>query len=174
MSEQKINPSAEISHPSLSYTWKQSLAEVEVFLALPQGCKAKDLSVSIKKNDIDVSFNKQSLLHGMLHKEIQPADSTWSIDSGCLQMYLEKSNKMEWWSCVLQGDPGIDTKLIEPETSSLNDLDPEARGTVEKMMFDQRQKMAGLPSSDELKRHEMLEKIKKANPNFDFSNAKFS
>ncbi|XP_027103570.2 protein BOBBER 1 [Coffea eugenioides] len=159
-----------------NYSWTQTLQEVNVNIPVPPGTKSRFIACEIKKNHLKFGLKGQPpIIDGELYQPIRVDDSIWSLeDQRFVSICLSKQNQMEWWKCLVKGSPEVDTQKVEPENSKLSDLDPETRSTVEKMMFDQRQKSMGLPTSDEMQKQEILKKFMAEHPEMDFSRAKIS
>lgn len=159
------------------YVWMQTLDDLEVRVAVPPGTKSKQVDVSFTKTKFSLSVKNGDdsvEVSGDFHAPIAPDDCYWTLeDNAYVSVFLQKLKGMEWWPNVLVGDPKIDTKKVLPENSRLDDLDGETRQTVEKMMYDQRQKALGLPTADEQKKHDALKQFMAAHPEMDFSQTKF-
>jgi len=158
------------------YRWTQTLDALEVFVPIPPGTRAKQITCDIGIDTLKVGIKGQELiLNGKMHSKVKPDDSMWTLlDGKTVQISMEKLDGMKWWESVMEGDEKINTRKIVPENSKLSDLDGETRMTVEKMMYDQRQKAAGKPTSDQEKQHDLLQKFMAAHPEMDFSKAKIN
>ena len=187
----------------LPYKWTQTIQDLDIIVAVPGNLRGKDIVVEMKKAYLKVGVKGQDPVidvctapplpsnpfqhldpnpfpspQGPLPHEIHPSESTWTLEPTTtgkeISIHLDKTNKMQWWASVTSNAPYfLDTSKIQPENSKLGDLDGETRGMVEKMMYDQRQKEMGKPTSDEQSKLDMLENFKKQHPEMDFSNAKF-
>ena len=46
--------------------------------------------------------------------QVKTADVIWTVeDSKKLVLTLDKVNQMEWWKCVVVGDPEINTRKVQ-------------------------------------------------------------
>jgi hypothetical protein len=159
------------------YTWTQTLKEVTVSYAVPEGTRGRSVAVEFTPNTLKAGLvGQEPFTEGKLHGPIHVDNSTWSLDpeSNLLTIEMSKVEQMAWWKGVIEGDPTINTQDIVPENSKLDDLDRDTRATVEKMMFDQRQKQMGKPTSDEMEKQAAIQKFMAMHPEMDFSQAKIS
>ncbi|EKF28578.1 hypothetical protein MOQ_007669 [Trypanosoma cruzi marinkellei] len=157
------------------YMFSQTLQEVEVRVPLPvANAKGRDLDIVLQQRHMRVGMKgKPPIMNGDLYAAVKAEECMWTIEDGCtVVITLTKMNQMEWWKTVIAGDAEIDLQKVVPENSKLDDLDSETRQTVEKMMYDQRQKAMGLPTSEEQQKRDMLAKFMAAHPEMDFSQAK--
>jgi hypothetical protein len=160
-------------------SWTQTLQDLVVTVKVPADLvgkvKAKDCVVDIASKTLKAGMRGQdAIIAGDLFANCKTSDCFWTLeDKATIVITLTKMNQMEWWKSVHKGDGlEIDTQKVEPENSKLGDLDGDTRQTVEKMMYDQRQKAMGLPTADEQQKNDMLAKFMDAHPEMDFSKAK--
>ncbi|CAI9767718.1 unnamed protein product [Fraxinus pennsylvanica] len=135
-----------------NYSCGQSLQEVNVTVSVPRGTKSKLIACEIKKNHLKVGLKGQpSVIDGELFQPIKVDYRLWSLGS------LQTGNLM-LFGIMLVSRRLIPRKLnLEAAKSRI--WSQKRRSTVEKMMFDQRQKSMGLPTSDEMQKQEILKKF---------------
>jgi hypothetical protein len=144
-----------------------------MFIFVDPDVVKKMTKISFTIDKLEVAVKGQSVINGKWKNKINPEETYWTIEDGELDNYKGKyihinvekwKNQTSWWNTPIEGDVEINTQKINPEPSKLSDLDGETRSTVEKMMFDMRQKQQGLPSSDELDKKRKMDEFMKAHP----------
>ena len=179
--EGHVLPNKEKGQTLDKYSWGQmDIKEITINIPIPSNIKAKDLDIKIDSKKIFVAIkNQPPIINGELYAPIDSESVIWTVDeekNGKMLTITFEKNEHTWWESVVKGDNvKVDTQKIQPEASSIGDIeDPELKAQVEKMMFDTRQKAMGKPTSDILQKCPQIEEFMKAHPEMDFSHAKFS
>jgi hypothetical protein len=89
-----------------------------------------------------------------------------------LNITFEKVDGINWWDCVIKGDPTIDLTKLNVKNPDISHLNEETRSKIERIMYDQNQIKVGKPTSDEQLKREKYKEFMEANPQFNFDKVK--
>ena len=150
-----------------THAWTQTIAELTVTVDAPPGTRAKDVACKITPTSVSLKIRGSDVaLEGALADRVNADDSMWTIDHGddgssSVVLTLEKSRET-WWRSVLKDAPKrdeIDATKVD-STKKMDEYDEKTQGAIRKIMFDQKQKQKGLPTSDELKMDSILDQAR--------------
>ncbi|CAM9933389.1 unnamed protein product [Choristocarpus tenellus] len=143
------------------YYWTQTLYEASVYADVPAGTRSRDVKCNIgaRKLHLSVKGGSGPIIEGQMPGAVSRDGSLWSlVDGNTVVISLEKAQK-NWWRSIVEGDPEIDATQVD-STCKISEYNEETQGAIRKIMFDQRQKSLGLPTSDELTADSVLEMAK--------------
>ncbi|KAF7828218.1 protein BOBBER 2-like [Senna tora] len=157
-----------------SHSWGQNLHEVNATIPVPPGTKSRFIVCEMKKDHLKVGLKGEKLIiDGELFEAVKVDKCFWSLEDNTAVCVLMTKGKHKWWNSLLKGGPEVDIQKAEPEPCEFSDWDSESKSAVEKMVFEQRQKRLGLPTSNQIKSQQVFEQFMAENPNMNFFGAKF-
>jgi hypothetical protein len=158
------------------YEWAQSSKDVDCKVQFGQKLVKTLVDVEITSTRARVGLKGEApLVNGELCHKVHDSECFWTIedDGTCISVHLCKAVP-GWWSCVIRGDPEINVRKIQPETTPLEELDEEMQQSVNKIMWDQKAKALGLQSSKEIEGRAKLKDFLTNNKEWDFSEAEWN
>lgn len=99
------------------YYWTQSLTEVVIYIDVPFGTRAKNISCIIAPSKLRVSVDNVSIINGEMDSTVVVDESLWNLNNdaqSALSQIIITLLKMKptWWKSIIQGDPEIDTNKV--------------------------------------------------------------
>lgn len=112
---------------------------------------SENISISLKDDPTQV------FIAGEFYDAIKRDDSSWNLEDGqTIMLILEKSTE-NIWKTIIKGDQEIDATQVD-NSKDIGDFDDETQGALRKIVYEQKRKQMGLPSTEEQDKLEMMKK----------------
>lgn len=144
-----------------NYVWTQTLTDLDVIVKIPEHIKSSKntIKVNISSDEIKIDVKPlnsstdsewNNIFNGKLSFKIRKDESIWSIESGKhINIHLEKVTE-RWWEALIVDEPKIDLSKIDC-SKHFDDMIPEEQMNVQKLMWNQQQKLLNKPTSEQIK-----------------------
>lgn len=146
-----------------SYTWSQTIKDIDIRVKVPPNVRtAKDLKVVVDRRRIQITLKTDGTtalyFDGTLCWDILKDATVWTLHpkENHIHFCLDKVQE-RWWEAAFEGEDKINTRKIDC-SRPMHELDEEAQAKIHQLMYDERCKRQGLPTSDQQKVQNMLEK----------------
>ncbi|XP_029658820.1 nudC domain-containing protein 3 isoform X1 [Formica exsecta] len=144
-----------------NYIWTQTLNDLDVLVKIPEHVKiskdtirvnisSDEVKIDVKPLNSSTNFKWDNIFNGKLSFKIRKDESIWNIEAGKhINIHLEKATE-RWWEALIVDEPKIDLSKIDC-SKHFDDMIPEEQMKVQKLMWNQQQKLLGKPTSEEIK-----------------------
>lgn len=126
-----------------SYTWCQTLTDLEINVQLSNEINPDQLNVSINRFGLSVTHIDCLIVSGAFERSIREDSFYWSLESHedrkSLVIYLNKS-EAAWWSQLLVDEIHL-KEGKQSRVASIDDLDDETKMKIDKLLVDSRKRM---------------------------------
>ena len=145
-----------------SHTWVQDINVLTATFDVPEATTSKAIRCDLGAKRGVLCVNGETLFDGAWYDAVASPECVWTIDRSVgrasVVITLEKSRET-WWKSLLKDAPKrdhIDCQKVD-STKKMDEYDDSTQAAIRKIMFDQRQKQKGEPTSDELKMNAILD-----------------
>ncbi|CAL1680372.1 unnamed protein product [Lasius platythorax] len=144
-----------------NYVWTQTLNDLDILVKIPEHIKTSKnmIKVNISSDEVKIDVKPlnsstdsewDNIFNGKLSFKIRKDESIWSIEAGKhINIHLEKVTE-RWWEALIVDEPKIDLSKIDC-SKHFDDMIPEEQMKVQKLMWNQQQKLLGKPTSEQIK-----------------------
>ncbi|XP_018577530.1 nudC domain-containing protein 1 [Anoplophora glabripennis] len=110
-----------------TYRWSQNIEEITIKFPLPSENINKDLvNVITRPTEIEINYNKNKLLNGQLHQQIDSELTTWTVADNNLEVVLYKNETGLMWPELVRGDQSgeyvLDSCIVQEVNEQMGHL----------------------------------------------------